>query len=178
LALLHERFWADRTDDARAVVASIFLAVIGFLLLVARIMPTGLGRTMLARTWISHQISSARREARRLLIVGAVVLVAYVLPNMLLFRLGSHPFDMGNERLYAYVASQFGLSQLYYLPNIVSFPSIWGGVPYGAAAFPYEPVPGYLFWFIGWLAALGSGGISNLGPLHNCRCGTHLPDFA
>jgi len=89
--------------------------------------------------------------------------IAYLACNFLLFPLGGHPFDFGNEKVYAYVARVYGPVQLYYLPNVVSLAHIWGGVPYVEAAFPYEPVSAYLYTAIGWLGSLlfaGAGALS------------------
>ena len=67
----------------------------------------------------------------------------YVVPNVMLFRLGGHPFDITNEKVYAYVAAHYGAVHLYYLPSLVGIPAVWNGVPYNEASFPYEPVLAY-----------------------------------
>lgn len=84
----------------------------------------------------------------------ALAIAVYLAGNALLFRLGGHPFDMGDEKLYAYVAKAYGASQLYFLPNTVSLAQIFSGVPYLESAFPYEPVSAYLSAATGWLNSL------------------------
>src|SRR3989442_4656836 len=83
----------------------------------------------------------------------------YVFPNVLLSQLGGDPFDIGNEKVYGYVAAQYGPVHLYYLPNLVGVPAVSNGVPYIEAAFPYGPVFAYVWTAIGWISSLllGSG---------------------
>ena len=69
-----------------------------------------------------------------LLFAGATAV--YLAGNAWLFPLGGHPVDMAAEKLYAYVTSTYGPAQLYYVPNIVSLPKIWHGVPYQEIPFP------------------------------------------
>lgn len=94
--------------------------------------------------------------------------VICVVGNALLLPLAGHPFDFANEEFYAYVARNYGPAQLYFLPDVVSFPKIWGGVPWVQASFPYEPVIAYLFTGAGWITSVvfaGGGPISLATPL-------------
>jgi hypothetical protein len=92
------------------------------------------------------------RHARGALLLALAAL--YLAGNAVLFPLGGHPFDMGAEKLYAYVARSYGIADLYYLPNVVSLAKVWGGTPHLESGFPYEPVIAYLFAGIGWLNSL------------------------
>jgi len=150
--LPHQSLWAVKIADPRAQAALIALAIVGLLLLAGAVIP---------RVWRGFRsISALRRPAigpRTLaLSVGAIAL--YLVGNALLFPLAGHPFDMRVEQLYAYVAHTYGPSQLYYLPNLISLPQIWQGIPFEETAFPYEPVTAYLFTSIAWLNNLLLGG--------------------
>ena len=148
--LPHERLWASRIADPRAQVALIVLAIAGAVLIAIAVLPKlRIRPPQLAAT--TQQIG---------LILGAGV--AYVAGNVWLFRLGGHPFDLAAEKLYAYVARTYGADQLYYLPNIVSLPKIWQGLPRQEIPFPYEPVVAYIFAGIGWVGGLLAG--SSLSP--------------
>jgi hypothetical protein len=165
LTLPHEQFWANKADDTRAVLALIGLGALGGILLLVAIVKWVRQRAVAGALRVldrkRRQLLSALTHQRRLItIVAGVLLLGYLLPNALLFALGGHPFDMANEKLYAYVAARAGPAQLYYLPNLVSFPAIWNGVPYNEAAFPYEPALAYVFTAIGWFARLVLGSSS------------------
>jgi hypothetical protein len=163
LVLPHQGYWANKVDDRRELGAVIGLLVIGIVMVAI-----GLGswakpiaRNGKGWTNVRREIARLRPAAPRPKHIGLLVATCaiYLGGNCLLFPLGGHPFDMGNERLYAYVAGAYGPAQLYYIPNVVSLARIWGGVPYVEAAFPYEPVIAYVFAGIGWLhsAAFSSG---------------------
>jgi hypothetical protein len=170
LTLPHQRWWASKVADPRVEVLLIGLAIAGILLLGLTI-AIRLGDGFVARLAIEIQTISGRVRRgvarRRLLIVIAGAIVLYLAGNALLFPLGSHPFDMGDEEVYAYVARVYGPAQLYYLPNAFSVAKIWNGFPYIEAAFPYEPVTGYLSTAIGWLSSLlpAGGGSFSLDSL-------------
>ncbi len=142
MALPHETYWADKVSDARVQVALVTLTLVGLVLIAialggwVRDRLLGLGESRkpgieLVRAWIAM-------KSHALLLAAAFAI--YVIGNSLLFQLGGHPFDMGGEKLYAYVARTYGPGQLYYVPDLVSLAKIWGGIPYIEAAFPYEPV--------------------------------------
>jgi hypothetical protein len=143
--LPHQRLWAVRIADGRAQVALIVLAIAGLLLLAAALGPR-----------IAGAIRSIGAITRVKIRPGAIALMAcavaaYLVGNALLFPLAGHPFDMRVEQLYAYVARSYGPAELYYLPNLISLPKIWHGVPYQETPFPYEPATAYLFTVIGWM---------------------------
>jgi hypothetical protein len=140
--LPHERLWAAKIADPRANLALAALAVLGVLLLAV---------TLATRFTISFDFRLRRLPASpRVIGLLATGIAAYLLGNALLFPLGGHPFDMAAEKLYAYVATTYGPDQLYYLPNIVSVPKIWQGVPFQEIPFPYEPVAAYVSSGIGF----------------------------
>ena len=107
--------------------------------------------------------------ARRALAAKPDISALYLVGNALLFPLGGHPFDMGGEKLWAYVARAYGLAQLYYVPNITSVTTTWHGVPLIESAFPYEPVSAYLSAATGWLGSLLLAGGAPAAP---ATCGS------
>jgi hypothetical protein len=155
VTLPHERFWADRADDKRAFIVLLMLGGLGGAVMLTGFVPRVRKREIppipLVIGWIQRPRTLI---SPRVALIAGVVIVGYLIPNLLFFALGGHPFDMANERLYAYVAANSGLAQLYYLPSLVSFPAIWGGVPYSDASFAYEPTLAYVFAVSGWIARL------------------------
>jgi hypothetical protein len=113
--------------------------------------PSSLFSTLLSRTVAWRSVLTGRHRSM-LLVTGAIGL--YLVGNAILFPLGGDPFDLPAEKLFAYVAQRYGPVELYYLPNVVSLPWIWHGIPYEESGFPYEPVFAYLSAGIGWLQSL------------------------
>lgn len=146
LTLPHQRSWASKVDDPIATFLLVALAAGGALLVVLAM------AAFRPRAAISRWRASFRSVRVSKPLLGAVAL--YLAGNALLFPLGGHPFDMGGEKLWAYVARVYGIAQLYYIPNIVSVTSTWHGVPFIESAFPYEPVSAYLSTGIGWLGGV------------------------
>jgi hypothetical protein len=166
LTLPHQRFWADKVDDGRVRTVQVAILVLAALLIAAaataslwRRKRDGPGPATANHVRRITTAISSRRKPVVLLLLACTV---YLAGNALLVPLGGHPFDFGNEKLYADVAGFYGPVQLYYLPNVVSLARIWGGVPYVEAAFPYEPVFAYLYGAIGWLSNLVLGGPGTL----------------
>lgn len=166
--LPHQRFFADKIDDPRAT------AIMLILLAFASLITLAVAASLLRRTGdlllraLRHAASHAREELvrrKRFILWGAAVAALYVIPNVLLFGLGGHPFDMANEKVYAHVGAHYGPAHLYYLPNLTGIPAVWNGVPYSEAAFPYGPVFAYVFAGIGWVATLVFGSAVSLASL-------------
>jgi hypothetical protein len=160
LTLPHQWFWASKADDPLLTAILLLLAVAGALLLaIATVTRFRYSDLAMAANDLRLRLSLNRRSPVLLAVVGAIAF--YVIGNALLFPLGGHPFDMGDEKLYAYVARTYGSAQLYYLPNVVSLAWIWNGTPLVEAAFPYEPVSAYLHTAIGWVNSIvfAGGGI-------------------
>jgi uncharacterized membrane protein YiaA len=158
LTLPHERWWVSRVADPIVSAAMMLLGLGGLVAMgvvlavrLRRFWPQVLNRITARGSPPVWKIPRIRRS--RVLIAGA--LVGYVIGNVLLFQLGSHPYDMANEKVYAYIGGTYGMAQLYYLPNVVPDAGVWSGVPYSEAAFPYGPAVAYLFGAIGWLGHLG-----------------------
>jgi hypothetical protein len=152
LTLPHQRFWAVRIDDLIANVILVLLGLVGAIVLVAWPAVAYVERGPRPLPRLPHL-------SGRLWAGAAVAAVVYLAGNALLFPLGGHPFDMGVEKLYAYVTHTYGLSDLFYLPNTVSLARIWDGVPYVESAFPYPPPVAYPFAAIGFVnSALFAGG--------------------
>ncbi len=159
LTLPHQRWWAVKLDDV--LERDLVLAVAGACAIVVLLAIAGwFGRR-------PRRPSLPRLTVGRsaLLVTGAVFV--YLVGNVLLFPIASHPFDFQHEELYTYVASTYGVSDLYYLPNFVSLARIWDGIPYVEAAFPYGPVFAYLYAALGWvMSALVGGAAFGFGPGH------------
>ena len=157
VTLPHERLWASKIADPRAQVALIGLAIAGLLLLaIATASRFRAGHGSVASRIPKESASSSRRFATSPRVIGlfAGAAAVYLIGNAWLFPLGGHPFDMAVEKLYAYVARTYGPVELYYLPNIVTLPKLWQGVPIEEMAFPYEPVMAYLSTGIGWVSSI------------------------
>jgi hypothetical protein len=160
VALPHQRLWAVKVADSRAQAALIALGAAGLLLLVIAVAPR-VSRGL-------RSIDALRRPAirPRAVAFAAGAIALYLIGNALLFPLAGHPFDMRVEQLYAYVARTYGPSHLYYLPNLISLPQIWQGIPVQETSFPYEPVTAYLFTGIGWVnSVLLRGGAFSPGSV-------------
>lgn len=167
LTLPHQRWWASRVADQNAEIILVCLAIAGVLLVglaVAIRLRNGFVAGLAGNVGMvsdAVRLGMARRRLP-LAIIGAIGI--YLAGNALLFPLGGHPFDMGDQRVYAYVARVYGPAQLYYVPNVVSVARIWNGFPYIEAAFPYEPVTAYLSTAIGWLSSLVLAGGGSFSP--------------
>lgn len=169
LTLPHQTYWANKANDsierialsALLILAALVVGATGVNWLVQRGRPDSQA-AIAARN--SHRLMNYVGARKRSSVAIALAVVAYLVGNALLFPLGGHPFDMGVEKLYAYVARTYGLTQLYFLPNVVSLAGVWDGVPYIEAAFPYHPAVAYLFGGIGWLQSLifAGGGVFNI----------------
>jgi hypothetical protein len=159
--LPHQRFWAVRTDGWMVRLAMLALGLLGIGLL---IWDFATRRRWRPADWGGQRWETVRSFLRRHqwpVVAGALMVGGYLLVSALSFGLGAQPFDMANEKVYAYVGTRYGPDQLYYLPSLVSPAWIWGGTPFIEASFPYEPTFAYLFTGIGWLHGL----ISNVwGP--------------
>ena len=151
LVIPHQVLWANRVDDLKVRGLMIGLSFAGLLLIVATLVG-GWRKLSTSATAILPTIRTGAdpRRVRLSHLMPAAGVFVYLVLNWLLFALGSHPFDMSHERLYAYVARSYGTTDLYFLPNLISTPSVWGGVPYIEASFPYEPAFAYLDTAIGW----------------------------
>jgi hypothetical protein len=160
LALPHEKFWASKTDDPKAQIGLVALALAGLVLLAMTIISRFASLSAFARRLTALRprilLSGGRR---RMVLLVVVATVFYFAGNALLFALANDPFDISAERLYAYVAWSHGPAQLYYIPNIVSLAKIWHGTPIEENGFAYQPMFGYLALGIGWIYShLFSGG--------------------
>jgi Gpi18-like mannosyltransferase len=166
LVVPHQRLWAVKVDDPIERVILIALALAGLLLIGIKLIAAFRSRTPRSRM-TRAPLGTLIAGRGRFLVLGAVAVVVYLAGNALLFPLGSHPFDMGAEKLYAYVARAYGPDQLYYLPNLVSLAKVFGGVPYVETAFPYEPVTAYLSMAIGGLGSVlfAGGGTFSLSDV-------------
>ncbi|HUZ28312.1 MAG TPA: hypothetical protein VMU90_03670, partial [Solirubrobacteraceae bacterium] len=143
VTLPHQQAWTSNVDDPRATALLVALAVAG-----------GIAVAIALSAWLYRRRPWRMSRHLRLPPWVLVAVAIYLAGNALLFPLGAHPFDMGDEQLFAYVARVYGTAQLYFLPNVVSLAGVWSGVPYGEFAFPYEPVTAYLSMATGWVDSL------------------------
>ena len=166
LTLPHQRLWASKVNDPLERSLLIALAVAGLVLVAVKIAAGVRARVSRTSPPSSHRVSWLASKGRPLAI-GAAAVAVYVVGNALLFPLGSHPFDMGAEKLYSYVARAYGPDQLYYLPNLVSLAKVFGNIPYVETAFPYDPVTAYLSSGIGLLGGVlfAGGGVLSLNDV-------------
>lgn len=141
LVLPHQRYYGVKVDDPRARLATIVIGALAALL-VAPSIPGALHA--LARLLASMAISRQSIAA-----ASVVAVLAALLAN-----LGSHPFDMGAARIWAYVAATRPLYQLYYLPNLAPLAQVWNGGPWHEAPFPYGFSLAYLFAATGYIYRL------------------------
>src|SRR5205814_6081873 len=81
------------------------------------------------RTWGAKPLAQPR--ALMLGLVGGSVI--YLLLNSSLFGLASPHFDLVSSKVWVYVASRDGLSDLYYRTLIVPAAGAWNGVPWHEA---------------------------------------------
>ena len=167
VTLPHQTFFADKIDDVRAeTITLLLLALAGLTIL-------GTAASLMrqqafaggALNTAANRARAAIAQRRRSILAVVALVTLYVVPNVLLFRLGDHPFDMASEKVYAYVAAHYGLVHLYYLPNLAGIPAVWNGVPYSEAGFPYEPVLAYVFAASGWINTLIFGPTVSLASI-------------
>ncbi len=147
LTLPHQKAWASKADDPRATTLLVSLALAGLLLIGVA------AASRLAAGVARPRFQLPNRSRVFWLVLGGAVVI-YLAGNALLFQLGGQPFDMGDEKLYAYILRNYGPGQIYYLPNVFSMAWIWNGLPFIESAFPYEPVSAYLHGGIGWLGGI------------------------
>ncbi len=161
LSLPHQTWFASKAADPLASGMLVLLAVLGILALtvaIGRGMSSAACSTAAKLRALWHRLRASFPRLNPVFLLVVVALLIYLVGNVVLFPLGGHPFDMTNEKLYAYVARAYGPTQLYYLPNVVSVPSIWGGIPYQESSFPYEPAAAYLSAGVAWVTSLGFAG--------------------
>ena len=150
LSLLPGRFTTIRVDDAKIPPVMVAVAVAGgalLLLPLARLRLPVIGSTVRSagRRWRQRL---AGFGGRRLLGLGALG-ASFLGLNAVLFTLGGHPFDMGAQKIWAYAAVQYGMTDLYYVAQTATLADVWNGTPYHEAVFPYNLGMAYYFWSIG-----------------------------
>ncbi|MEX1195975.1 MAG: hypothetical protein WD904_12290 [Dehalococcoidia bacterium] len=148
--LPHERFTTLRIDDSVVPPLIGALTALGAVLLLLSLTPGKVvGGT---RSAVGRWARSVRENAREHPVGStavAAVLVLYVALVTMLSTLGSHPFDMGSQATWSYVAAEYGVTDLYYVSQTATLADVWNGVPYHEAVFPYNAGMSYYFWFIG-----------------------------
>jgi hypothetical protein len=159
LTLPHQRFYGAKVDDVRVKALLAGLLAAGGLLCLTQAVLWRRRRRRPVPAMAGYPVSAAEARGKGLrlspLAMGmlAAALACFVL-NALLFGLGSHPFDMLSQRVWAYVAGSSSPAQLYYLPNLVSLAEVWNGGPWHEAVFPYQPAMAYIYALTGWAQRL------------------------
>lgn len=150
LELTPSRFTTLRIDDPIVLPAVALLAALGAALLLASVSPIRIVRWLRGR--MANGVGAAWRNAAShpmaTLALGST-LACYIAVNFALFSLGSQPFDMGSQTAWAYIAAEYGVSDLYYVSQTTTLADVWNGVPYHEAVFPYNAGMSYYFWLIG-----------------------------
>ena len=83
------------------------------------------------------------------LVIAAVAI--FVLLSSSQFSLGSYLFDSGSKKIWAYIATEYGLSDLFYLSRATNLAQFWEGLPVYDPGFPYPPGMAYYLAAVGWL---------------------------
>lgn len=157
LALPHQRWLAMKVEDVRVQWVVAVLLVIGALLIIDY--AWGLILSIFKKLFLLIRlpkfaffkqllfIQTKHLSPKVILILIGCVL--YLIFNMSLFNLGGLNYDLDSSTVWIYTSLNYGLQELYYLPVVTPPAESWGGVPIQEAAFPYEPVMAYVFFFEG-----------------------------
>jgi hypothetical protein len=141
LEMPHERFFSVRIDDRRPLALAIVLLIAAAIL-----------HAPLLFSWARSLVTLARRLPRDVwrapgwlppAALAATVVVIVIAP------LGSHPFDMASQEAWTHILSTQGIGDIYYRAQIVPLATIWRGVPYHEAVYPYGVSMSYYFGSIG-----------------------------
>lgn len=150
LDLSPARFTTLRTDDPIVPPLVALLAALGAALLLAQAGPLRAWRRL--RRVAADGFGRVRRQVAAHPIgtlAVASALAGYTAANFALFTIGSQPFDMGSQTAWAYIAAEYGLTDVYYVAQTATLADVWNGVPYHEAVFPYNAGMSYYFWLIG-----------------------------
>lgn len=162
LIIPHQIWQVDQIDDVLATLLLDIFLILGLLL-------TATGAASSIHIWVGPEgvrhIEGRFKEKlraffdshRRLLTIWMLLTAIFLFINAYLFTLGSHPFDMTAQEIWAYVAVRYNPLALYQLPNTVTLARVWAGTPYHEAIFPYEPFMAYIFMAGGLLFRFFSG---------------------
>lgn len=159
LTLLPERFTTIRVSDDKILPIMLLVAIAGASTLVIPSLTRPAWREA-GKRWLSLLFGFRQRLSalpRRPVALFAGAAMAFLGINALLFGLGSHPFDMGAQTIWTYIAVQHGLPDLYYLAQTATLAGVWDGTPYHEAVFPYNIGMAYYFWSIGLVHQLFFG---------------------
>ncbi len=157
LILPHQTWEVVQTNDPLATELLVSLLLAGLFLVVIGTASWIIRRGRALRDTILHRPQSDRlwvlfTAHRRLLAIWATLLLVFLVLNAYLVNLGSHPFDIMSEEVWAYIAFRYSPLDLYQLPNTVTLATVWGGAPYHEAVFPYQPLMAYVSLAIGQLS--------------------------
>ena len=160
VTLPHQKWQVMKIADTRAIILVSSLVGIGIVLVVVWVIAWLRARsrrkqnTALIQPTFGTYAADALLPRLRTSAWILLAVLAFLLLNVMLFNLGNLPFDMIAEKVWAYVAVNYGYWDIYHLPNLVSLAKVWGGTPYHEAVFPYHPVMAYVSTIVGWLYRL------------------------
>lgn len=150
--------WAVRVQDPTATRAIFVLFATGGLLILAalaRWLHNGRSHVPARRqqNHVEHDRPATTTPASLTLAVGAAIL-AFLIMNALLFRLGYHLIDFNAAKLWSYIGMRYGIADVYRLSALVTTGEPWTGAAVKHSDFPYGPTMAYLFTGVGWLYRL------------------------
>jgi hypothetical protein len=149
LELTPARFTTLRVNDSFIPPLMVLLTALGVLFIATLISPQAASRlreSIAAGSTVVRRHVAGHPVATFGIILGVI---SYIAINFALFTLGSHPFDMGSQSAWSYIAASYGVTDLYYISQTTTLADVWNGVPYHEAVFPYNAGMSYYFWLIG-----------------------------
>jgi len=139
----HQSRHVERVADPRATLTVVVLLAFSALLVLsvaAGHLRTGSAIREPARfiRRVGRNLKSIRvRGGLNLPLAGGAILLAYLLGSVFAARAASG-FDMNAQRVWAYVAANYGLADLYYLPGLTPNVSPAAGYAQAPSIFPYQ----------------------------------------
>jgi hypothetical protein len=137
-----------KVDDpvARALARGLWVAAIVLSLVLAGTLLA----PRLRRTQPRLVVGAIRSRTRAGLVIGLLAAI-YLIANLPLFGVGSLHFDILAAKVWSYVASSYGFTDLYYRTLLVPAAAPWLGVPVHEATFPYGFTKAYYYLGAGWI---------------------------
>jgi len=140
-----------RIDDARATTLTwIALAGAALLCLVAAVVWAANRLKTSPRSKPALKRQPTMRSKLPLVVLLASGAGAYLLANSLLFGLASPHFEIVSSKVWSYVGSTSGVSDLYYRTLLVPAANAWAGKPVHEATFPYGFTKAYYYSAAAW----------------------------
>ena len=156
LSIPHQAWEVIQVADIRATGLLTAFLLVGSLLIATSVTSRIYRRLQassspLLRGHFKEKLHLFLTHRRRSLTIWVILTLVFLFINSYLVTLGSHPFDMMSQEIWAYIAFRYSPLDFYQLPNTVTVAKVWGGAPYHEAVFPYQPFMAYVFLAIGEL---------------------------